>query len=84
VRGHWLQARPGHAYVPASWRAQGQRWVYQPPRWDARPVRVAGSGPRHWDARDGRGRPPARAGRDRDRDGVPDRHDRRPNNPYRY
>ncbi|HYC47878.1 MAG TPA: hypothetical protein VED01_20595 [Burkholderiales bacterium] len=22
--------------------------------------------------------------RDRDRDGVPNRHDRRPNNPYRY
>ena len=27
--------------------------------------------------------PPPRHG-DRDRDGVPDRHDRRPNNPYRH
>ena len=95
-RGHWLQARPGHAYVPAAWRAQGNRWVYQPPRWDARPVRVANPGPRHWDNRgprgyqdhrgnrDHRGRPAARPGADRDRDGVPNRYDRRPNDPRRY
>ena len=89
-RGHWLQARPGHAYVPAGWRAQGNRWVYQPPRWDARPVRVANPGPRHWDNRgprgyqDHRGRPAARPGADRDRDGVPNRYDRRPNDPRRY
>lgn len=30
------------------------------------------------------GRPPPRAYRDRDGDGVPNRYDRRPNNPYRY
>ena len=28
--------------------------------------------------------PPPRALRDRDGDGVPNRYDRRPNNPYRY
>jgi len=28
--------------------------------------------------------PPPRVYRDRDGDGVPDRYDRRPNNPYRY
>jgi hypothetical protein len=28
--------------------------------------------------------PPARVHRDRDGDGVADRYDRRPNNPYRY
>ena len=28
--------------------------------------------------------PPPRAYRDRDGDGVPNRYDRRPNNPYRY
>ena len=28
--------------------------------------------------------PPPGARRDYDRDGVPDRYDRRPNNPYRY
>lgn len=28
--------------------------------------------------------PPARAYRDRDGDGVPNRHDRAPGNPYRY
>lgn len=32
----------------------------------------------------GHHRPPPRAMRDRDGDGVPNRHDRRPNNPYRY
>jgi hypothetical protein len=30
------------------------------------------------------GPPPARGMRDSDRDGVPNRYDRRPNNPYRY
>jgi hypothetical protein len=29
------------------------------------------------------GQPPVRGYRDNDRDGVPDRYDRRPNNPYR-
>lgn len=87
-RGHWVQARPGHDYVPAMWRAQGNRWVYQPPRWDARPVRA--QAPRQWDRRDdrrhrdNRGRSNARPGWDNDRDGVPNRHDRRPNDPRRY
>ena len=31
-----------------------------------------------------RGPPPRGHGYDRDRDGVPNRYDRRPNNPYRY
>lgn len=83
-RGHWVQARPGYDYVPAAWRAQGNRWVYQAPRWDARPVRVAHPGARHWDNRDNRGRQNTRPGWDRDGDGVPNRHDRRPNDPRRY
>jgi len=33
---------------------------------------------------EGRSGPPPRAYRDRDGDGVPNRYDRRPNNPYRY
>ncbi|MBK6866846.1 MAG: YXWGXW repeat-containing protein [Burkholderiales bacterium] len=89
-RGHWVQARPGHVYVPAAWRAQGQRWVYQPPRWDARPVRAVQTAPRHWDRhdyrdrRDPRGQRDARQRWDRDGDGVPNRRDRRPNDPRRY
>ena len=89
-RGHWVQARAGHDYVPAAWHAQGNRWVYQAPRWDARPVRAAGNSPRHWDNRDhrgnrdNRGRQNARPGWDRDGDGVPNRRDQRPNTPRRY
>ncbi|WP_019142472.1 hypothetical protein [Noviherbaspirillum massiliense] len=37
---------------------------------------------RHWHERHWRGAHPARF--DRDGDGVPNRYDRRPNNPYRY
>ena len=33
---------------------------------------------------EGRSGPPPRVYRDRDGDGVPNRYDRRPNNPYRY
>ena len=73
VRGHWLQARPGYAYVAPTWVAQGKRWAYRPARWDARPVRAYNGPPPH-----------ARARADRDRDGVPNRNDRRPNNRYRY
>lgn len=86
-RGHWVRARPGYAYVPAAWRAQGGRWVYQPPRWDARPVRVVqpsrGQGAYRGDYRR---RTHARPGwlRDNDRDGVPNRYDRSPNDPRRY
>ncbi len=89
-RGHWVQARSGHVYVPANWRAQGRHWVYQPPRWDARPVRAARPAPRQWDQRDYRDRRDDRGRRnaarrwDRDGDRVPDRRDRRPNDPRRY
>jgi len=44
--------------------------VYRPERWERRPVHA---GPPHWRHR-----------HDRDGDGVPDRHDRRPNDPRRY
>ena len=79
-RGHWVAARPGYAYVGPTWVTQGDRWVYQPERWDARPMRA--QPPRQWD---NRGRPHARPGwqRDNDGDGVPNRYDRRPNDPYR-
>lgn len=82
-RGHWVQARSGYTYVPAAWQARGNQWVYQPSRWDARPVRATGNDRRHWDNRDNRGyrdqrgRQNARPGWDNDRDGVPNRYDRR-------
>ena len=73
VRGHWVRARPGYAYVAPAWVAQGSHWVMRPARWDARPL------PLH------RGPPPhaRRPHADADRDGVPNRHDRRPRDPYR-
>ena len=42
------------------------------------PVPVGGGYDAHYHS------PPPRAYRDRDGDGVPNRYDRRPNNPYRY
>ncbi|HMN56509.1 MAG TPA: YXWGXW repeat-containing protein [Ottowia sp.] len=88
-RGYWMAARPGYAYVAPMWVAEGPRWVYRPQRWERRPVHA---GPPHWREREwrdrdrdrGRGHDRARHRRDRDRDGVPDRYDRRPNNPYRH
>ena len=72
--------RPGYTYVGPTWVSRGNHWVYQPERWDMRPVRA--QPPRQWD---NRGRPPyGHPGwRDNDRDGVPNRYDRRPNDPYR-
>ena len=75
------RARRGMAWVPGHWEWRGNRhvwmqghWVkarhgyhYREPRW----VEHGG----RWNMRPG--------GWDRDGDGVPNRHDRRPNDPYR-
>lgn len=75
------RARRGMAWVPGHWEWRGHRhvwmhghWVkarhgyhYREPRW----VEHGG----RWNMRPG--------GWDRDGDGVPNRHDRRPNDPYR-
>ena len=63
TRGYWMRDRPGYAYSPPNWQRRGNGWAYQAARWDRSPVPAYGNGPR-W--------------RDRDRDGVPDRYDRRP------
>ena len=82
-RGHWVAERPGYAYVPPTWVADGPRWAYQPERWDARPV--YSPPPRRNGNGNGNGYGPGGRWRgDRDGDGVPNRHDRRPNNPHRY
>ncbi|WP_225782583.1 YXWGXW repeat-containing protein [Xenophilus sp. Marseille-Q4582] len=69
VAGTWLKARPGYAYRAPQWVQHDGRWDYRAGRWD-RDRGHPGRGHAH--------------GRDRDRDGVPNRYDARPNNPYRH
>jgi hypothetical protein len=70
--GHWAWRDGRHVWVPGHFlrERRGHRWVAD--NWverNGRWVYQAG----HWE----------RGGRDRDRDGVPNRMDRAPNNPYR-
>jgi hypothetical protein len=72
------RARSGHAWVPGHWEWRHGRQVWAGGHW----VRMRpGPPPRdpRWDRHGG----PHRGGWDRDRDGVPDRYDRRPSDPYR-
>ena len=57
-----------HAWVAGHWVKARPGYVYRQPVWSQQGGRW-GYAPGRWD---------------RDRDGVPDRHDRRPNNPYRH
>lgn len=82
-------ARPGHIWVAGHWQQHGRRAVWQEGHWQrSRPAYRPGYGavhypsyPGHSNGHDAQPRPPRW---DRDGDGVPNRHDRRPNNPYRY
>ena len=82
-------ARPGHTWVAGHWQQRGQRAVWQEGHWQrSRPAYRPGYGavhypsyPGHSNGHDAQPRPPRW---DRDGDGVPNRHDRRPNNPHRY
>lgn len=65
--GHWEAKRGRHVWVPGVWLKARPGHVYRAPQWHQRNGQWAYSRG-HWD---------------RDRDGVPDRHDRHPNNPYR-
>lgn len=72
VQGRWVQHRSGYEYVPAHWVERRGRWMFVDASWRAEPRRRHGqsewsNGNRH----------------DRDRDGVPNRYDAQPNNPYR-
>ncbi|MBQ5947088.1 YXWGXW repeat-containing protein [Massilia sp. ST3] len=61
VPGHYIAARPGYAYAPPVWRQGRGGWYLEPARWSPY----------------GQGYQPVYAGgRDRDRDGVPDRYER--------
>lgn len=81
VPGHYVVARPGYVYAPPSWHHRGGRWVMEPSRWNRGPSHHHRPPPHAKGHRDHHHGP---RGRDRDRDGVPDRHDRRPHNPHRY
>jgi hypothetical protein len=70
--GHWAWRDGRHVWVSGHWLRErhGHRWVAD--NWVERNGRWAYNAG-HWE----------RGGRDRDRDGVPNRFDRAPNNPYR-
>lgn len=85
VPGHWEWRGRGHTWVPGHYLAVRSGYYYEQPRWEQHGDR--------WSYRSGRW---ARGRGDRDRDGVPDRHDRdrdgdgirnrydrAPDNPYR-
>lgn len=76
------RARRGQVWSPGYWDWRGRRYVWVPGTWvKARPgYRYREP---HWVERDGRWEL-RRGGWDRDGDGVPNRNDSRPNNPYRH
>lgn len=65
--GHYEPRGRGHVWVNGSWMRARPGYAYRQPEWRERNGR--------WEQR--------RGGWDRDRDGVPNRYDRRPDNPYR-
>ena len=73
VPGYWDWRSRHQIWVSGRWVREHPGYAYQPNRWFER------GGRGHLERAD---REPARS-RDSDRDGVPDRFDRQPNNPYR-
>ena len=65
--GHWEWRGHRHVWIPGTWVRVRQGYQYHQPGWAERNGQ--------WYFNNG--------GWDRDGDGVPNRHDRRPNNPYR-
>ncbi|AVS89980.1 hypothetical protein C8238_18470 [Paracidovorax avenae] len=66
-QGHWEWRGRGHVWVPGHWLRARPGYVYRQPGWVQQGSR--------WEMR--------RGGWDRDGDGVPNRYDRRPDDPYR-
>jgi hypothetical protein len=66
-QGYWRWNGRRHVWVAGNWQRHRPGYTYYAPRWEERDGRWAFSG-RRWD---------------RDGDGVPDRYDRRPDNPNR-
>ncbi|WP_298214816.1 YXWGXW repeat-containing protein [Acidovorax sp.] len=73
--------RRGMAWVPGHWEWRGHRHVWQQGHWIKARAGYHYREPR-WVERGGRWNMQP-GGWDRDRDGVPNRYDRRPDNPYR-
>ena len=69
--GHWEWRHQRHVWVEGHWVKARPGYVYAQPEWRQANGRWAWQAG-HWH----RG--------DRDGDGVPNRHDRRPGNPHRY
>ena len=77
------RARRGQVWVAGHWQWQGRRHVWAPGHWvQARPGHRYRQ-PQWVQQRNGQWKMRG-GGWDRDRDGVPNRHDRRPDNPYRH
>jgi hypothetical protein len=70
VEGHWLRERHGMHWVPERWAERNGHWEMVAGHWER--------GHRDYDRRMG-----APGWRDNDRDGVPNRYDAHPNDPYR-
>lgn len=70
--GHWEWKHQRHVWVRGVWLRDRAGYVYQQPAWNEHDGR--------WQLTRGQWR---RGQRDRDGDGVPNRDDRRPNNPNR-
>lgn len=74
-------ARHGHVWVPGYWDWRGHRHHWIKGYWLRERVGYRYQ-PHRWEQRDG-GWYVSRGRWDRDGDGIPDRYDRHPNNPYR-
>ena len=74
--------RRGQVWVPGHWEARGHRHVWLAGHWEKARPGYHYREPR-WVENGGRWKQ-RRGGWDRDGDGVANRHDRRPDNPWRY
>jgi hypothetical protein len=73
--GYWNWRHGRYVWVGGHWMRERRGYAYAPGAWVARDGRYYWSEPR-WERHERYGM------RDRDRDGVPDRYDRAPHNPY--
>jgi hypothetical protein len=76
VPGYYEWHHGHHVWVRGHWVRERRGYVYVPGAWVARDGRYYWNEPR-WERE-----AHAHGMRDRDHDGVPDRYDRAPNNPY--
>jgi hypothetical protein len=72
IPGFWIAERPGFAYAPHAWVQRDGHWILEEPRWT-----------RHDHDHDHDHDHERDHDHDRDHDGIPNRYDRHPDNPYR-